>query len=70
MPEPGKFILSEMFELDPFQSQPKHKKMRKSVISHGVVSPISTAKSITSSVVPKILSAVDMLKFGKIIKPI
>ena len=29
-----------------------------------------TAKSITSSVVPKSLSAVDMLKFGKITKPV
>ena len=57
-------------KFDPFQSQPQHKKMRKSVISHGVVSPISTTKSITSSVVPKSLSTVDMLKFGKIIKPI
>ena len=44
--------------------------MRKSVISHSVVSLVSTAKSIASSVLPKSLSAVDMLKFGKIIKPV
>ena len=42
--------------------------MRKSVISHSVVCPISTTKSIASSVVPKRLSAEDMLKFGKTIK--
>ena len=42
--------------------------MRKSVISHSVVSPVSTAKSIASSVMPKNLSAVDMLKHGKIIE--
>ena len=42
--------------------------MRKNVISHSVVSPVSTAKSIASSVVPKSLSGEDMLKFGKIIK--
>ena len=44
--------------------------MRKNVISHSVVFPVSTAKSIASSVVPKSLSAVDMLKFGKIIQPV
>ena len=44
--------------------------MWKNVVSHSVVSPVSTAKSIASSVVPKSLSAVDMLKFGKIIKPV
>ena len=44
--------------------------MRKNAISHSVVSPVSTAKSIASSVVPKSLSVVDMLKFGKIIKPV
>ena len=33
MPESGKYIHSETLELDPFQSQPQHKKMRKSVIS-------------------------------------
>ena len=58
-----------MLELNQFQSQPQHKKC-KSVISHSVVSPVSTEKSIASSVVPKSLSAVDMLKFGKIIKPV
>ena len=70
MPESGKSIFSEMLELDSFQSQPQHKKMRKNVISHNAVSPVSTAKSIASSVVPKSLSAVDMMKFGKIIKPV
>ena len=70
IPESGKSIPSETLELDSFQSQPQHKKMRKNVISHSVVSPVSTAKSIASSVVPKSLSAVDMLKFGKIIKPV
>ena len=44
--------------------------MRKSVISQGVVSSGSTAKSIASSVVPKRFSAVDMLKFRNIIKPV
>ena len=44
--------------------------MRKSVISHSVVSPMSTLKNIASSVVPKSFSAVDMSKFGKIIKPV
>ena len=44
--------------------------MWKNAISHSVVSPVSTAKSITFSVVPKSLSAVDMLKFWKIIKPV
>ena len=44
--------------------------MRKNAISHSVISPVSTAKSIASSVVPKSLSVVDMLKFGKIIKPV
>ena len=42
--------------------------MWKIVISHSVVSPVSTVKSIASSVVPKSLSAVDILKFGKIVK--
>ena len=45
-------------------------KMQKSVISHSVVSPISTAKNIASSVVSKSLSAVDVLEFGKIIKSV
>ena len=36
MPESGKSILSETLELDLFQSQPQHKKMRKSVISYSV----------------------------------
>ena len=44
--------------------------MLNSVISHRVVSPVSTAKAIVSSVVPKSLSAVDMLKYSKIIKPV
>ena len=44
--------------------------MRKTVISHSVVFPVSTAKSIASSVMPKNLSAADMLKHGKIIKPV
>ena len=44
--------------------------MRKNAISHSAVSPVSTAKSIASSVVPKSLSIVDMLKFGKIIKSV
>ena len=71
MPESGKPILSETLELDPFQSQSQHtKKMWKSVISPNVVSPISTDKNIASSVVPKSLLAVDMLKFGKVIKPV
>ena len=70
MPEPGKSILSETLELDPFESQPQHKKMLKSVISRSVVSPVSTAKSIAFSAVPKSLSVVDILKFGKIIKPV
>ena len=70
IPESGKSIPSETLELDPFQSQPQHKKFQKNVISHGVVSPVSTTKSIASSVVPKSLSAVDMFKFGKIIKPV
>ena len=70
MPESGKSILSETFGLGPFQRQLQHKKLQKSVISHSVISPISTAKSTASSVVPKNLSAVDMLKFGKIIKPV
>ena len=70
IPESGKSIPSETLQLDSFQSQPQYKKMRKNVISHSVVSPVSTAKSIASSVVPKSLSAVDMLKFGKIIKPV
>ena len=70
MSEPGKSILPETLELDPFESQPQHKKMLKSVISRSVVSPVSTAKSIASSAVPKSLSVVDILKFGKIIKPV
>ena len=70
MPQPGKSILSGTLELDPFESQPQHKKMWKSAIPHSVVSPFSAAKSIASTVVPKSLSAVDMLKFGKIIKPV
>ena len=41
--------------------------MWKGAISHSVVVfPVSTAKSV----VPKSLSAVDILKFGKIIKPV
>ena len=45
--------------------------MRKSVILQSAVSPVSTAaKSIASSVVPKNLLEIDMLKFGKIIKPV
>ena len=70
IPEAVKSIPSETIELDSFQSQPQHKKVRKNVISHSVVSPVSTAKSIASSVMPKRLSAVDMLRFGKIIKPV
>ena len=70
MPESGKSILSETLELDPFQCQSQHKRMWKSVISHSVISPASTAKSIASSVVPQSLSAVDTLTFGKIIKPV
>ena len=58
----GKSIPSETLELDSFQSQPQHKKMRKNVISHFALSPVSTAKSIA-------FQAVDMLRFGKIIKP-
>ena len=69
IPGSGKSIPSETLDVDPFPSQPEHKKMRKNVISHSVVSPVSTAKSIASSVMPKSLSAVDMLKFGKLIKP-
>ena len=42
--------------------------MRKSVISHIVVSPVSIVESIVSSVLPKNLSAVDMSKIGKTIK--
>ena len=42
--------------------------MRKSVISHSVVSPVSIVKRIVSSVLPKNLSAVNMSKIGKIIK--
>ena len=42
--------------------------MWRNIISHSVVSAVSTAKSIVSSVVPKSLSAVDMFKFGKNIK--
>ena len=57
-----------MLKLDPFQSQPQYKKMRKSVISHIVVSPVSIVESIVSSVLPKNLSAVDISKIGKIIK--
>ena len=68
IPEPGKPIPSETLELDPFQSQPQHKNMRRNVILHSAVSAVSTAKSIVSSVVPKSLSTVDMLKFGKNIK--
>ena len=68
--ESGKSIFSETLELDPFQSQPLHKKMRKSVILYSVISPIRTAKSIASSVILKSLSAVDMLKLGKIIEPV
>ena len=63
-------ILSEALELDPIGSQPQYKKIRKSCFSYSVVSPVSTAKSIVSSVVPKSLSSVDMLEFGKIIKTI
>ena len=70
MPESGKSIPSKTLELDPFQSQTQHKKIRKSVISHNVVSPVSTAKRIASSVVPICLSALDMLRFGKIIEPV
>ena len=70
MTESGKSILSETLALDPFHSQPQYKKVRKNAISHSVVSPVSTAKSIASSVVPKSLSVEDMLKFGKIIKPV
>ena len=70
MPASGNSILSETLELDPFQSQLRHKKSWKSVILHSVVSPVSTVKNIASSVVPKSLPAIDMLKFGKIIKPI
>ena len=70
IPESGKSIPSETLELDSFQSQPQHKKMRKNVVSCSAVSPVSTAKSTASSVVPKSLSAVDMLRFGKIIKPV
>ena len=65
MPESGKSILSETLELDPFQCQPQHKRMWKSVISHSVISPANTAKSIASSVVPQSLSTVDTLKFGE-----
>ena len=70
MPEPGNSILSEALELDPIGSQPQYKKIRKSFFSCSLVSPVSTAKSIVSSVVPKSLSSVDILEFGKIIKPI
>ena len=70
IPESGKSIPLERLELDSFQSQPQHKKMRKNVISCSVVSPVSTAKSTASCVVPKSLSTVDMLRFGKIIKPV
>ena len=44
--------------------------MQKSIISHSVVFPVRTVKSIVSSVVPKIFSAVDTLKFGKIIRSV
>ena len=44
--------------------------MRKNVIWHSVLSPVTTVKSKAPAVMPKSLSAVDMLKFGKIIKPV
>ena len=69
IPESVKSIPSKMLELNQFQSQPQHKKCKR-VLFHSVVYPVSTEKSIASSVVPKSLSAVDMLKFGKIIKPV
>ena len=45
-------------------------KLYKSVISHNFVSPRSTAKVIVSSVVPKSVSEIVMLKLGEIIKPV
>ena len=48
IPESGKSIPSETLELDPFESQTQRKKMRRSVISHSVISAVSTAKSIVS----------------------
>ena len=44
MPEPGKPNFPETLELDSFQSQPQHKKMQKSIISHSVISPICTIR--------------------------
>ena len=45
-PESGKSIPSETLELNIFQSQPQRKKMRKSVISHSVVSQHSEKYSV------------------------
>ena len=70
MPQSGKSIPSEALETLTLETIKLTATLRnaKSVISHSVFSPVSNVKSIASSVVPKSLSGVDMLKFGKIIK--
>ena len=61
MPESGKFIFSELLQLDPFQSQQQNKKSKKNeeVFLH------SWVKSIAPILVPKSLSIVGILKVGR-----
>ena len=70
MTEPGISVLSGLLKLNSSQNQSQNKKNVEECYFTIAVSPFSTVKRITSFMVPKNLSTVDILKFWKTIKPV